>query len=179
MSHEKTPDPVRVTGISPFVINATVGIATWTFNQTQSTPIATLTVTNPSTTKPLRGMVSLYHGLYASMANPASENPKNSALSAQGVVSLDDGAGVLQNPVLYPAFLGSSQIVAQAVRHDAGMSNAGAGNQTQHVNLLPISIAPGATVTFRSQSTLTVHDGDTQGTIWTYNRMLFDGMVYP
>ncbi len=171
--------PQRVTGISPFVINATTGNAAWAVNQTESTPIATLAITNPSADRPLQGTIWLFHGLYARMANPASENPKNSALSATGLVNLDDGGGVLQNPVsFYPLFNGNPQIIAQAVRHDAGAVPASAGNQTQHMGQLPITIAPGATVTFRSQSTVTIQDGDAQATVWTYNRISFDGMVY-
>ena len=170
--------PQRVTGISPFVINATTGLAAWALNQTESTPIATLTITNPSATKPLQGNLYLYHGLLARSASAGGQTPKADSFSAQSVVSLDDGGGTLQNPALYPLFLGNSQIVAQAVRHDPGQSSTSSGNQPQYVGLLPITIAPGATVTFRSQSTLTIHDAEANATAWTYNRILFDGMVY-
>jgi len=171
--------PQRVSGISPFVINPTTGNANWGNGATESTPIATLTVTNPSATKPLYGTLYAFHGLYVRMANPLNENPKNSTLSATGLLNVDNGGGVLQNPVsFYPLFNGNPQIIAQGVRHDAGAMPASAGNQTQHLNHLPITIPPGATVTFRSQSSFTVQDGDSQGTIWTYNRISFDGMVY-
>lgn len=171
--------PQRVTGISPFVINATTIAANWANGQTQSTPIATLSVTNPSTDRPLQGTIWLFHGLYVRMANAVGNNLKNSALSALSVVDLDDGGGTLQNPVsFYPLFNGNPQIIAQAVVHDSGAAAASAGNQTQHMGQLPVTIPPGATVTFRSQSTLTIHDGDGLATVWTYNRISFDGMVY-
>jgi len=169
--------PVRVNGISPFVINPSTGNVSWALNQTESTPIATLTITNPSPTKPLQGMLHLYHGLLVRSASTGGQSPKADSMSAQSVISLDDGGGTLQNPVLYPLFLGSSQIAAQAVRHDPGQSSTSAGNQTQHTMQMLVTIAPGATVTFRSQSTMVVHDGEF-GTVWTYNRILFDGMVY-
>ncbi len=169
--------PQRVTGISPFVINPSTGNVSWALNQTESTPIATLTITNPSPTKPLQGMLHLYHGLLVRSASTGGQSPKADSMSAQSVISLDDGGGTLQNPVLYPLFLGSSQIAAQAVRHDPGQSSTSAGNQTQHTMQMLVTIAPGATVTFRSQSTMVVHDGEF-GTVWTYNRILFDGMVY-
>lgn len=169
--------PQRVTGISPFVINATTGNAAWAVNQTESTPIATLSVTNPSVDRPLQGNLYLYHGIYLSSGG-AAESPKANAFTGQSIVSLDDGGGTLQNPALYPMFLGNSQLVSQALRSDAGSNNAGSGNQPQYTGLLPVTIPPGATVTFRSQSTLTIHDAEASATAWTYNRILFDGMVY-
>lgn len=151
-------------GVSPLVLNPTVGINNWVSGATESTPITTLVI--PAATYPRLIEAHILHGTYARMTT--FEAAKVNALSFQSLISFDNGSGVLQLASLNGNFLGINQLIVQAVASDVGQNAGAAGNEPQGVGVCYIPLAAGASVTLRAQSTLTIQDGNTTGIAWTF-----------
>jgi hypothetical protein len=152
-------------GVSPLVINPSNGAQVWNNGQIESTPITTLTITNPDATQPRVIEAKILHIAYARQAN--QEGTKTQAFSLQSLISFDNGSGVLQLASLNPNYLGANQIICQAVMSDVGQNAGSAGNETYMTGVCYIPLAAGATIILRAQSTLTIHDGATNAVAWT------------
>lgn len=169
------PRLLTVQGVSPLVINPTNGVANWpVVNVTESTPITTLAVTNPSAINPLNLDVRIYHGAQANVVSAAS--PKTQTFSLYSLISFDPGTGTLALASLTPGTMGANQITVQAVDHDLA-TPAGAGNQNASTLISRVVIPPGGTVTLRAQSTLTILDPHAAATAWTVCQISVYGQV--
>ena len=169
------PRLLTVQGVSPLVINPTNSIANWpVVNVTESTPITTLAVTNPSAINPLNLDVRIYHGAQANVASMAS--PKTQTFSLYSLISFDPGTGTLALASLTPGTMSADQISVQAVDHDLATPT-GAGNQNASTLTSRVVVPPGGTVTLRAQSTLTIRDPHAAAVAWSVCQISVYGQV--
>lgn len=165
-----------VYGVSPLVSNPTTGIANWAAGQTESTPITTLTLRNPSACWPMTVEAKVLHLLVTTYANTLTQATKTQSFAAYSYLTFDNGSGVLQALSLSPQAFGQNQLDALALPNDVG-TGTGVGVSAAQTNVVYLTVPPGGVVTLRAQAKATVADAGTNVLLWVLTQLAALGFV--